>query len=78
MGFLKVIKWITGFINGSFSEEQIKNALMYAIIIFAAFFIISRMSGIIVWMTVIGLFAFIAYKIYINYIKPLLEEEENE
>ena len=78
MWFLTALKNIIERFSINLDEYKIKNGLLYAFIILFALFIIKRMSGIIVWITILGVISFIGYKIYVNYIKPMIDEQSQE
>lgn len=60
-------KSIIDYLKEKYDETTLKNAVLYGLLVIIVLFVITKLSGIIVWMTIIGVVLIIAMKVYEKY-----------
>lgn len=73
-----ILRPVVQYLKNKYDEQALQTIVKYGLIAVIVLFILMKMSGTIIWMTLGLLFVFISAKLYQNVIRPLIDEAVEE
>ena len=73
-----ILRPVVQYLKNKYDKQALQSIVKYGLIAVIVLFILMKMSGTIIWMTLGLLFVFIAAKLYQNVIRPLIDEAIEE